>query len=172
MDLSDRDVIVNFNKKFTFISDDDLYPSYKYIQQQINYLMLLYQYKENNVKYVFENNNPFDLRKCNVKCYHTYHNVINEKYNVVKYIPGHCSKNGVEPYNMKNPIWKITEKENEKEKEYLLMYCETDTIVKLCPISYQKILDYEVQNNNGKKITFFKQSNNYIRPFNISNADK
>jgi hypothetical protein len=40
---------------------------------------------------------------------------------------------------MKNPIWKI----EENGKEYLLMYCEKDIICRLCPGSYQKILDYE-----------------------------
>jgi hypothetical protein len=42
------------------------------------------------------------------------------------------------------------------------MYCETNTIVKLCSTSYQKILDYENQNNDGKKITFFCHLNGYI----------
>jgi hypothetical protein len=41
------------------------------------------------------------------------------------------------------------------------MYCEKDTICKLCPESYQKILDYEKTIN--KKLTFFKCSNGYIQ---------
>jgi hypothetical protein len=40
------------------------------------------------------------------------------------------------------------------------MYCEKNTICKLCPISYQKILDYEYKNNI--KITWFKTVNGYI----------
>ena len=48
-------------------------------------------------------------------------------------------------FKMKNPIWKI----KEDDKEYLLMYCETDTLCKLCPISYQKILEFEKDENNG-----------------------
>jgi hypothetical protein len=55
-------------------------------------------------------------------------------------------------------MWKIAEGLN----EYLLMYCETNTIVKLCSESYQKIIDYEIQQNNGKKLTFFCHSNGYI----------
>jgi hypothetical protein len=39
---------------------------------------------------------------------------------------------------MKNPIWKI----KENEKEYLLMYCEKESLCKLCNESYEKILDY------------------------------
>jgi hypothetical protein len=55
---------------------------------------------------------------------------------------------------MKNPIWRI----NENGNEYVLMYCEKDTICKLCSESYKKILDFE----NNKKITWFKLQNGYI----------
>jgi hypothetical protein len=59
---------------------------------------------------------------------------------------------------MKNPIWKI----KENEKEYLLMYCEKESLCKLCNESYEKILDYELNFNNGKKITWYKHQNGYI----------
>jgi hypothetical protein len=42
------------------------------------------------------------------------------------------------------------------------MYCEKDTICKLCCESYQKILDYENNSNNRNKITWFKLQNGYI----------
>ena len=42
----------------------------------------------------------------------------------------------VNHYSIKNPIWKA--KDNK-----ILLYCEPNTICKLCPISYQKILDFE-----------------------------
>ena len=164
MDMYDRDSIINFNKKFVFNNVSDLYPSYNYNQQKINYLMFLYNFKENNVKYIFNNNNNFDLRRSNVNYYHIYHDKIISNYIVKQYIPGHYSKNGVDPYYMKNPIWKI----NENENEYLLMYCEKDTICKLCSKSYQRILDFETNENNGKKITFHKNSNGYILSSNKS----
>jgi hypothetical protein len=126
--------------------------------------MFLYKFKENNVKYIFNNNNYFDLRRSNVNYYHIYHDKIISNYTVKQYIPGHYSKNGVDPYYMKNPMWKIEENEN----EYLLMYCEKDTICKLCNKSYQKILDFENNENNGKKITFHKHSNGYILSSNKS----
>ena len=59
---------------------------------------------------------------------------------------------------MKNPIWRISE----NGKEYLLMYCEKDTICKLCCESYQKILNYESNINNGNKITWYKHQNGYV----------
>ena len=126
--------------------------------------MFLYNFKEINVKYIFKNGNPLDLRRCNVEYYHLYHDQIIEKYQVLEYIPGHYSKHGVDPYNMKNPLWKI----KENEKEYLLMYCEKDTICKLCVESYQKIVDFEKEKNDGKKLTFHKHSNGYILSSNAS----
>ena len=158
LDLDDRDNIINFNKKFVYNNLSDIYPSYNYNEQTINYLMFLYNFKENNVKYIFKNGNPLDLRKCNVEYYHIYHYEIISTCDIIEYIPGHYSKHGVDPYFMKNPIWKI----KENDKEYLLMYCEKDTICKLCPISYQKILDFEQNKNDGKKLTFHKHCNGYI----------
>ena len=158
MDINDQYSIINYPKNFTFQNDTDLYPTFNYNEQKINYLLFLYNFKEINVKYIFKNGNPLDLRRCNVEYYHLYHDQIIEKYQVLEYIPGHYSKHGVDPYNMKNPLWKI----KENEKEYLLMYCEKDTICKLCVESYQKIVDYEIEKNDGKKITWFKLANGYI----------
>jgi hypothetical protein len=157
VDINDRDNIINFNKKFMFNNEDDLYPSYNYNKQTINYLMFLYNFKENNVNYIFKNNNPFDLRRNNVEIYHIYHKQMITKYNVIEYISGHYSKHGCEPYHMKNPIWKIND-----ESEYLLMYCEKNTIIKLCQKSLDKIIEYENAHNEGKKLTFHKHTNGYI----------
>jgi len=164
MDIDDRDKIINFSKKFNFNNEDDLYPCYNYNEQKINYLMFLYNFKENNVNYIFKNNNPFDLRRNNVEFYHIYHKEIINNYNVKEYIPGHYSKNGVDPYYMKNPIWKI----DYNEKEYLLMYCEKNTIIKLCQKSFDKIKEFENTQNQGKKITFHKHANGYILSSNKS----
>ena len=65
---------------------------------------------------------------------------------------------GKDAYVMKNPLWKI----NENGKDYLLMYCEKDTICKLCETSYKKIADFELLHNNGEKLTFGKGANGYI----------
>ena len=119
-DFDDMNKIINFEKKFVFINKNDLYPCYNYNEQKINYLMFLYNFKENNVKYVFKNNNPLDLRRSNIEIYHIYHEEIIKNYDVKEYIQGHFSKNGNEPYYMKNPIWKI----DANGKEVLLMYCE------------------------------------------------
>jgi hypothetical protein len=107
---------------------------------------------------VFLNGNHFDLRNSNVQIYHLHHRIITQSYNVIKYIPGHYLTMGQDANIMKNPMWKIME----NDKEYILMYCEKDTICKLCARSYQKIVDFELNENAGKKITWFKLQNGYI----------
>jgi hypothetical protein len=77
---------------------------------------------------------------------------------VIEYINGHYLTIGQDANVMKNPIWKI----KENDKEYLLMYCEKESVCKLCNESYQKILNYELNFNNGKKITWYKHQNGYI----------
>ena len=158
VDLSDKDRIINFNKTFVFANDDDLYPSYAYNYKRFTYLDFIFSFNQESVHYIFKNENPLDLRRCNVEIYHFYHKNILEKYTVVEYINGHYLTMGQDANVMKNPIWKI----KDNNKEYLLMYCEKDTICKLCIESYQKILEYEINKNNGKKITWYKHQNGYI----------
>ena len=157
VDHSDRDRIINFCKKFVFTDNEpEDYPSYIYNYRRMTYLDFIFNFNNETSYYIFKNDNKFDLRRCNVEVYHKYHKIISEKYNIIEYIPGHHSTMGQDANIMKNPIWRI----NEHGKEYLVMYCEKDTICKLCDKSYQKILDFE--NTNNKKLTWFKASNGYI----------
>jgi hypothetical protein len=160
MDLNDKDRIVNFNKGFVFINENDVYPSYCYNYKRFNYLDFIFKYNSDAVYYIFKNNNPHDLRRCNVDVRHFYHKIIAEQYEIIEYIEGHYSQRGQDANMMKNPIWKI----KENDIEYLLMYCEKDTICKLCLESYQKILDYEAINK--KKLTWYKCGNGYIQTHN------
>jgi hypothetical protein len=157
IDNNDKDKIINFNKNFIFndyINED--YPSYTSNYKRFNYLDFIFNYNPEIVCYNFKNNNKYDLRRNNVEIYHHYHKNIIDKYNVIEYIPGHYLKLGHDAGIMKNPLWKI----RENDKEYILMYCEKDTICKLCSESYQKILDNEKLLN--KKISWFKLQNGYI----------
>ncbi len=69
---------------------------------------------------------------------------------------GHKKLIGKDANKNKNPFWVVT-KNNEK---YILLYCEINTLCILCEESYEKILNYE--ENNNIKITWFKQTNGYI----------
>jgi hypothetical protein len=77
-------------------------------------------------------------------------------YNIIYYNSGHIKYIGKDSGIYKNPYWTVKLDEN----IIILMYCEPNTIIKLCPISYQKILDYELTSNN--KITWFKGQNGYV----------
>jgi hypothetical protein len=89
--------------------------------------------------------------------YHKFHKNIANKYNILDFKLGHFFDVGNDAYIMKNPMWKIIE----NDKEYWLMYCEKDTIIKLCQKSLDKIKEYE-NKNEGNKITFFRHNNGYI----------
>ena len=166
VDYKDKDNIINFNKSFVFIDyDKEDYPSYTYNYKRFTYLDFIFNYNSESVYFKFKNNNKYDLRRSNVEIYHFYHKYIIENYNVIEYIPGHYLALGQDAGVMKNPLWKIIE----NDKEYLLMYCEKDTLCKLCCVSYQKILDYE--KNINKKLTWHKHQNGYIQA-HVSNQYK
>ena len=158
VDLNDKDRIINFNKSFVIVNESDIYPSYCYNYKRFSYLDFIFNYNQETVYFIFKNQNQYDLRRNNVEIYHIYHKIISQKYEIIEYKRGHYLTMGQDANVMKNPIWKI----KENEKEYLLMYCEKDTICKICSESYQKILEYENNSNDGNKITWFKLQNGYI----------
>ena len=89
--------------------------------------------------------------------YHHFHSTILEKYTVLEYIPGHTNTLGRAAHVMKNPLWKVLI----DDKEYYLMYCETNTICKLCSESYDVIINYET--NIGYKLTWYLAAEKYIQ---------
>lgn len=83
---------------------------------------------------------------------------IKNNYKIIEFNQGHIKSKGIHAYyHFKNPFWKVI---NENNEEIILMYCEKQTLSKLCPISYQKILNYEKENNI--KITWFVAANGYV----------
>lgn len=135
------------------------YPYYKENNKEVNILEYLFHFNFEDNIYTFKNNNKYDLRRDNVICYPKIYQQIVNKFTIIDYIPGHYSTLGQQAYKIKNCLWKIID----NEKEFLLMYCEKDTLCKLCPESYKKILEFEVKNNNNKKLTWYKCANGYIQ---------
>jgi len=158
VDLSDKDKIINFNASFVFANETDAYPSYCRNYKRVNYLNFIFNYNDETVYYKFKNDNKYDLRKNNVEIYHSYHATIIQTYKTAEYIQGHYLTIGQSANVMKNPLWKI----EENGKNYLLMFCEKNTICKLCLESYNKILDFE-KNITNTKLTWFVCSNGYIQ---------
>jgi hypothetical protein len=158
LDFSDLFSIINFEKNFVHYTEEKLYPYYLRHNQKISYLDYLFKYDDSNIKYEFRNKNPYDLRRQNINIYHEQHSKIICSYNVTNYNLGHYTETGKDAYVIKNPIWSIDDNGN----KYILMYCEKNTIIKLCQKSLDKIVEFENTKNDGKKITFFKHSNGYI----------
>jgi hypothetical protein len=150
------------NKRMFQLRGDDLYPTFIYNYKKVNYLQFLYDLPlqmDENTQIQFNNNNPCDLTRNNVKVETVLKtNQIDEYPNKIVFSKGHAKQYGPDAGIVKNPIWKITE----NEKEILLMYCEKNTICKLCPASYAKILEFEQNINSGEKMTWFKSDNGYI----------
>lgn len=152
--------IINKNKNWK--CSPDSYPYYESNKKHIDFLQILFEYKNDNLTYIFKNNNKNDLRRSNISIQHDAHHYINNLYNIIDFIPGHVTKNGKDAYVMKNPLWIVSDKIVNTNDNFLIMYCENNVFVKLCKKSYQKILDFEKTHNDNKKFTFFICANNYI----------
>jgi hypothetical protein len=80
---------------------------------------------------------------------------------VVTFKSGHTKSLGRTANQQKNPRWEIMNPHT-GEVTGMVMYCEPNEYCELCPTSYQKILDYEANHNQGKKLTWYKTTNGYI----------
>ena len=155
--------ILNFNKKFIFNNDTEPYPSYGVNRKYITLVEFIFELNPELYSYTFKTSNIFDLRYKNIK------NIVpkdfielTKNYNVVEYLTdGVLVRRGKYAGEFKNPICKILNKYN---KEEYLMLCNKNKLCKLCPISYQKILDFEKNNTdiNNNKIIWSYHTNGYI----------
>ena len=160
VDFDDFNRIIFFDKKFTFDTQMDIYPSYNYNYKRISLFEFLYKINIALIECEFLNDNDYDLRKENVKIVHYFQKQIDKKYKILEYIEGHYNTSGCESYKIKNPLWKVLNTETNEEN--VLMLCVNDEVCILCPKSYEKIQEFEKNMNNGKKLTFYKHSNGYI----------
>jgi hypothetical protein len=104
----------------------------------------------------FVNNNRFEIPRF-VDEYIRQHF---SNFKVIGIIEGHVKTIGRHAYKEKNPLWQI--KNEEEDKEYVLMYCETNAFCQLCPESFQRILDFERDQNDCEKLSWYKMKNGYI----------
>lgn len=156
LDLDNLFKIINNSKIFTHYNPSvSIFPYYKRNKQIVTYKEYLFNFSPKNIYYIHKNNNNFDIRRSNIEIYHDYNKVIEVTYDIDSYNNGHFLRNGKSAYVMKNPLWYL--KDNT-----ILMYCENNALIKLCPVSYKKILDFEKNNNDSKKLTFFKNAQGYI----------
>jgi len=157
IDIEDHVSILNSRKKF-ILNEDMNYPYYTTNGKKTTIIEFIYKFDFTTTNYEFKNGDVDNLKRNNVRIYHKYNDIIKKTYDHAEYIQGHYNGNGIDAFILKNPLWKIVE----NNKEFLLMYCEKDTICKLCIDSYNKILDFEKEKNNNQKITWYKCDNGYI----------
>jgi hypothetical protein len=158
VDAKNKDAIINSGKQFVFANQYDIYPSYAHNYKRVSYIDFIFGYNNDSLHYDFKNGNQYDLRRSNVEFYHAYHAIVVKQYNVIEYIQGHQVTVGHDAYKMKNPMWRV----NENGKEIILLYCEKDTLCKICPESYKKMVEFEANDETNKKITWHKHVNGYI----------
>jgi hypothetical protein len=93
------------------------------------------------------------------------HDYITQKYAsgsvTVTFKPGHTKTQGRTANQMKNPLWEIANTQTGEITD-IVMYCEPNQYIELCPTSYQKILEYETNHNKGEKMTWYRTQHNYI----------
>ena len=157
VDIKDHVDILNSGKKF-ILNDDMEYPYFVSNGKKFTILDYIYKFDYMTSNYEFINGDNCDLRRSNLKIYHEYNDIIKNQYSDFEYIQGHYNSLGIDAFLMKNPLWKL----KENDKEILLMYCEKDSICKLCKKSYEQILEFERKHNKNEKITWFKCENGYI----------
>jgi hypothetical protein len=80
---------------------------------------------------------------------------LEKQYRIIGFIDGH-----VYGGKIRNPIWVISD--TQKIDVFLLMLCNSQYITKLCIHGYKKIIDFERDNNENKKITWYKTAGGYI----------
>lgn len=145
-------------KNFNFDITVSEYHYYNYNNQIITILEYLNNIRCKNIIIKFKNNNRFDIRKSNIIILHEKYSEIDTDYEIINYIQGHIITQGIDSGYMKNPIWEVKDC---NDNIFLLMYCETNTFVKLCKKSLSIIKDFEHKYN--EKIIFYACKNGYIQ---------
>ncbi len=159
-------LISKFKNKQIFISTIIDNFNIKYIEND-NIIILTEQLAKNIYLNKKNTNNNFliKLERKNVIQMNRKDKYIKDNYNLLKTYRGHINKLGTDAKVEKNRMWKVFDKEETEEKNsFYLMYCEPDTLVRLCKKSIKILKEFE-QNNTGK-ITWYFHPNGYIQGSN------
>ena len=158
IDTEQLEKMINFAKRFIFFNPNDIYPSYAVNYKRVSLLEFLYGVNPCTECYTFKNENSTDMRSINVCLTNPVFYELTKQYNVVRYLNNEIVVTaGRYAGEIKNHMCEI--KTSDDETQYLMM-CNQDKLCKLCPISYEKILDYE--KNHDKKIIWSYHTNGYI----------
>jgi hypothetical protein len=161
VDREDFQKIISIEKVFHYDESNDDYPYYKNTNsKKISYIEIIYSINRFMNKIKHKNNNKKDLRRCNIEISSNHFAGALDEYNVIDYLGGHSKQYGIKAGVIQNPRWTIREEDG---TESIAMYCEPDIICLLCPESYNRIIAFQNEHNNGTYITWHSNSNGYIQ---------
>jgi hypothetical protein len=154
-DMEDFMSIMNNLYNFTYEIGDE-YPSANYNTKRISCLEFLYLYSPKYNIFIFENGDNRDLRRKNVSVLPAQHTIVKYKYPDAIYIGSHYSEMGKYAYQMKNPVWKI----RENDEDVFIMFGNDSDFCKLCTTGYNILLNLE-KNIFKKPVTWSIFSSGY-----------
>jgi hypothetical protein len=161
VDRDDYQKIMNVDRLFYYDASTDEYPYYKNSNgKRVSYFEVIFSISllMNQVKH--KNNNKKDLRRSNVEITAQYFANALEGYEVIEYLGGHSKQFGMRAGILQNPRWKIREADG---TEAIAMYCEPGVICLICERSYDKILQFQKDHNQGVPMTWHQITNGYVQ---------
>ena len=158
IDTRQLEKIINCSKRFVFHNPNDTIPTYGVNYKRISLLEFFHGVNPYTEFYTYKNGDDADIRSVNVCFTKPSFYDFTQNYNVVKYLNNETVvTRGRYAGETKNYMCEI---KTSDDKTQYLMLCNQDKICKLCPVSYEKILDYEKKHN--KKIIWSYQKSGYI----------
>ena len=158
IDNKQLEKIINCSKRFIFHNQNDTIPTYGINYKRISLLEFFYGVNPYTELYTYKNGDNSDIRTINICFTKPSFYKLTQNYNVIKYLNNEIIvTKGRYAGETKNYMCEIQTTDN---KTQYLMLCNQDKICKLCPISYEKILNYEKKFK--KKIIWSYQKNGYI----------
>lgn len=158
IDTRQLEKLINCSKRFVFHKPNDTTPTYGVNYKRISLLEFFHGVNPHTEFYTYKNDDNTDIRSTNICFTKPSFYKLTQNYNVVKYLNNEILvTRGRYAGETKNYMCEI--KTNNDETQYLML-CNQDKICKLCPVSYEKILDHEKKHN--KKIIWSYQKSGYI----------
>jgi len=150
--------ILNCSKRFVFHNPNDTIPTYGINYKRISLLEFFHGVNPYTELYTYKNGDNADIRDINICFTNPSFYKLTQNYNVVKYLHNEIVvTKGRYAGETKNYMCEI---KTPDDKIQYLMLCNQDKICKLCPISYEKILNYE--NKFKKRIIWSYHKTGYI----------
>ena len=158
IDTRQLEKLINCSKRFVFHKPTDTTPTYGVNYKRISLLEFFHGVNPHTEFYTYKNDDNTDIRSANICFTKPSFYKLTQNYNVVKYLNNEILvTRGRYAGETKNYMCEI--KTSNDETQYLML-CNQDKICRLCPKSYEKILDHEKKHTN--KIVWTYQKSGYV----------